>query len=263
MMTSTSKAGCLLTVVAVCALGGCDTSARLASGPVFDDFLGPAGAAPDAAMWTRDIGSSAEKGWEQGSLQTYTDSSDNLRLDGRGHLVIEARASGDGYSSGRLVTRGRVDFPYGTVSARIKFPAGHGIWPAFWMLGSNIGAVGWPRCGEIDIMELVNVGSNYHVALHGPGADADRSGDIADLTDDFHTYWMTRAENSVTVGVDATTLESFTPSSLPPHAEWVFDGPMHVLLNIAVGGDWPGPPDSSTKFPATMLVDWFRFEPLI
>jgi beta-glucanase (GH16 family) len=73
---------------------------------------------------------------------------------------------------------------------------------------------------------------------------------------------MTRAKNSVTIGVDGRTLESFTPSSLPPQAQWVFNGPMHVLLNVAVGGDWPGPPDRSTPFPATMLVDWFRFDPL-
>lgn len=232
-----------------------------ASRPLFDDFLGPAGAGPNPQYWSYDIGSSAAKGWERGSLQTYTDSLDNVRLDGQGNLIIEAIDSGGAYTSGRLTTRGKADMGYGLLTARIKFPSGQGIWPAFWMLGSNEAAVGWPQCGEIDLMELVNVGSQYHVNLHGPGADLESSGPIADLATGFHDYWMNRVPDSVTIGVDGTTLGEFTPSSLPPDSPWVFNGPMYALLNVAVGGDWPGPPNASTPFPSTMVIDWLRFEP--
>ena len=122
-------------------LVGVASAAPIASGSFIDDFLGPAGAAPNPANWTIDVGSSAEQGWERGSLQSYTDSPDNIRLDGFGNLVIEARKTGDGYTSGRISTRGKLDFPFGTISARIKMPAGQGLWPAFWMLGANIDAV--------------------------------------------------------------------------------------------------------------------------
>ena len=243
-------------------LVGSASAAPVASGPVFDDFIGPAGAPPDPAYWTADVGSSAEHGWERGSLQDYTDSPENIRLDGYGNLVIEARKSGSGYTSGRLVTRDRVAFPLGTISARMKLPAGQGIWPAFWMLGSNIDTVGWPGCGEIDIMELINTGTTYNVALHGPGSEIEKKGPIADLAADFHNYWMTRRHDSVTIGVDDATLATFTPESLPDGAPWVFKDPMFVLLNVAVGGNWPGPPDESTHFPAQMIVDWFSFQPL-
>lgn len=240
---------------------GMAAAAPIASGAFFEDFLGPAGSPPNPATWTIDVGSSAEHGWERGSLQTYSDSPDNVRLDGYGNLVIEARKTPDGYTSGRLSTKGKLDFPFGTISARMKMPAGQGLWPAFWMLGSNIDAVGWPQCGEIDIMELINTGSTYNVALHAPNADVEAKGGIADLSADFHNYWMNRGPDKVTVGVDGTTLATFTPASLPAESQWVFDKLMFVLLNVAVGGDWPGPPDQSTPFPAAMVVDWVSFEP--
>lgn len=237
-------------------------SVQVASQVVFDDFLGPEGSAPNPDLWVADVGSSAEKGWEQGSLQTYTDSPENIRLDGQGFLIIEARKSGDHYTSGRLVTRGKMNFPFGTVSARMKLPSGQGIWPAFWMLGSNIDTVGWPQSGEIDIMELVGSGTEYNVALHGPNADVEAKGHpVGDLTEQFHTYWVTREKDDITIGIDDFTLGAFTPESLPPGGQWVFNDPMFALLNVAVGGDWPGPPDQLTPFPVTMKVDWFRFDP--
>ena len=234
----------------------------LVSGPVFDDFSGPAGAPPNPDYWVTDIGPSSVHGWERGSLQTYTDSPDNVRLDGYGNLVIEARKSGDSYTSARLVTRGKLLFPPGTISARMKLPAGQGLWPAFWMLGADIDTVGWPGCGEIDIMELINTGSTYNVALHVPGADIEKKGDIEDLSRDYHNYWMTRTEDSITVGVDESTLATFTAASLPAQSPWVFNRPMFALLNLAVGGDWPGPPDDTTPFPAAISIDWFSFKPL-
>ncbi|WP_319454946.1 MULTISPECIES: glycoside hydrolase family 16 protein [unclassified Mycobacterium] len=237
------------------------------SGAVFDDFDGPTGAPPSSKYWTYDLG---HPGAAHEELQTYIESTDNIRLDGLGHLVIQALQTPTGYTSGRLVTRGKVNMLYGTIEARIKFPTGQGIWPAFWMLGSNMETVSWPQCGEIDIMELVNSGTTYYVTLHGPqgrsdylgGSGVGAEGAIADLTTDFHTYWVTWRPDSISIGVDGTTLEQFTPTSLPPGAQWVFnDNPMYALLNVAVGGDWAGPPDESTRFPATMLVDWFRYTP--
>jgi beta-glucanase (GH16 family) len=244
---------------------GCNAHARegaVISGPLFEDFLGPAGARPDPNHWTIDVGPSSERGWERGSLQTYTDSPDNIRLDGFGNLVIEARKVGEGYTSARVVTRGKLSFPLGTIAARIKFPAGQGLWPAFWMLGADIDTVGWPQCGEIDIMEIVNTASTYNIAMHGPGADVEKKGSIDDLSQDYHSYWVTRRADSVTVGIDTTAMATFTRESHPPGAPWVFDGPMFALLNLAVGGDWPGPPDASTPFPSAMIVDWFSFTPL-
>jgi beta-glucanase (GH16 family) len=242
--------------------------APMPPGSVFDNFLGPSGSRPNSALWAYDVGPYQDDG-----LQRYTMSPDNVRLDGHGHLVIQALRTPSGYTSARLVTRGKLAMLYGTMTARIKFPSGQGIWPAFWMMGSNTNEVGWPRCGEIDLMELVDNGRTYHVTLHGPQGGTDyfggvasgqvvgTSGPIADLTGDFHNYWVRWQPNSIVIGVDETTLGAFTPSSLPPGAQWVFNRPMYALLDIAVGGSWPGPPDASTPFPVAMLVDWFRYTP--
>lgn len=244
-------------VILLCVVGNATADTAV----IFDKFNGPKGAPPNSDIWVYDPGGPADH-----QLQTYTESTDNIRLDGKGHMVIQAQKAGDQYTSGRLVTRANV--LYGTISARIKMPSGQGIWPAFWLLGSDYPAVGWPQCGEIDIMELVNVGTAYYVTLHGPQGDSDyqpagvgNSGSMGDLSADFHEYWLKWRPESITIGVDGTTLGSFTPASLPAGAQWVFDHPMYVVLNVAVGGDWPGPPNDSTPFPAIMLVDWFRYTP--
>jgi beta-glucanase (GH16 family) len=256
---------CIILTVML-ALCSCSEQATATADTVFDDFDGPAGSPPNPKIWDYDLGG----GWGHGSeLQVYTNSSDNVRLDGQGHLVIQALKTSTGYTSGRLVTRGKLNVLYGTLVARIKFPARQGIWSTFWTVGSNIDSVGWPRCGEIDIMELVNVGTKYNVTLHGPQGESDylagagvaRSGPIADLTDDFHEYWMNWRQNGITIGVDGITLAEFTPASLPAGAQWVFNHPMYAVLSLAVGGNLPGPPTDATPFPATMLVDWFRYTP--
>ena len=158
---------------------------------------------------------------------------------------------------------------YGTMSASIQLPAGQGIWPAFWMVGTNIGTVGWPQCGEIDLIEIYSIPTHYRITLHGPSTQAPASGyqvqfngAIADLSQGFHNYWVTREQGRITAGIDSATLASFTPASMPPGGQWVFDNqPMYGLLNVAVGGDPVGPPNASTPFPAAMLVDWFRYTP--
>ena len=153
---------------------------------------------------------------------------------------------------------------YGTLVARIKMPAGQGIWPSFWMLGTAYQPVpgndGWPDIGEIDMMELVNNGDTYYVTLHGPqstptgttdyyggsssGNVVGNHGSVADLTADYHDYWVIRRPDEIIIGVDDKTLGVFTPASLPPGGQWVFNAPMFAILQISVGGPWPGPPDS-------------------
>jgi beta-glucanase (GH16 family) len=264
----------LLCVIVGISLTGCTEPIPARGEPnpsVFDDFSGPAGARPDPKLWAYDVGPSSVHGWEAGSVETYTDSPDNVRLDGQGHLVIEARRAGNTYTSGRLVTRGKLNMLYGRMSARIKMPTGQGLWSAFWLVGAD---ERWPDSGEIDVIELPSETTTYYTTVHGPisgtgghGIQDARSsytqfsGPIDDLSRDFHEYWVERRPEKITVGIDDQVLGVFTPSSLSPGSPWAYDHPMYALLNVAVGGDWPGPPDESTPFPAAMLVDWFRFDP--
>lgn len=237
-----------------------------ATGVVSDDFDAAAGTPPDSSLWGYDTGA----GWSN-ELQTYTDSTDNVYQDGSGHLVITAiRTPGGGYTSGRIKTQNRLAMGYGRVEARIQMPPGPGILPAFWLLGSNYPSVGHPKCGEIDIVEYVR--SVFHFTIHGPQDDGDYNGDdtgvsIAqtptfDPTTGFHTYWVQRSPDNITIGVDDMTTAVFTPDSLPAGATWVFNNqPMFAIVNFAVGGGWAGSPDATTTFPQSMLVDWFRYTP--
>ncbi|MCB0932669.1 MAG: family 16 glycosylhydrolase [Mycobacterium sp.] len=247
------------------------------AGTVSDAFNGAAGSQPNPSLWTINTGQ-----WIDSGVQTYTNSTENVRLDGQGNLVLEAHQAPDGYTSGEVITKGHLDMTYGTMTARIKFPAGQGMWPAFWMLGSTyshdtwdaLGPTGWPGAGEIDVMELINTGTTYHVALHGPqasdGADyyggsgefVGSAGPTPDLTTDYHDYWVIRAPDLIIIGVDDSRLGTFTPDSLPADGVWVFNQPMYAILNLAVGGTWPGPPDETTPWPSTMLVDSFKYTPL-
>jgi beta-glucanase (GH16 family) len=152
------------------------------------------------------------------------------------------------------------------VEARIKIPYGQGIWPAFWMLGADISAAGWPKCGEIDVME--NIGkepSIVHGTIHGPGYSG--NGGISapfsspagsPFSADFHTYAIEWWPDKIAFSVDNTLYATVTPASLPKGTAWVYNQPFFLLLNLAVGGDWPGNPDATTMFPQTMLVDWVR-----
>lgn len=234
---------------------GCTHAATVA----VDDFSGPYGAAPNPGIWGYTVGA----GWDQG-IQDYRTA--NAVLDGDGHLAITAMQNGTGYTSGRVGTANRLTLGYGRVSARIKMPNGQGLWPAFWLLGADHDAIGWPECGEIDIVEVVSDPTRYFVTIHGPRHDRSGpyevqfSGYTTDLSSGFHEYWVDRMPDRITIGVDGTTLATFTPESLPPDAAWVYNRPMSAILDMAVGGSWAGPPDASTRFPATMLVDWFRWE---
>jgi beta-glucanase (GH16 family) len=230
-----------------------------------DEFDQPDGSMPDFKKWGYDSGSG---GWGNNELQYYTSRTNNARIEG-GKLVIEAKLEnfdGQKHTSARLLTKGKWSWTYGRVEARIKIPRGQGMWPAFWMLGTDIGTVGWPACGEIDIME--NIGKEpglVHGTVHGPGysADAGISGPAslpggAAFADDFHLYGVEWETNRITWLLDGKSYFSITPTNLPPGKQWVYDKPHFLLLNLAVGGKWPGYPDATTIFPQQMIVDYVR-----
>jgi beta-glucanase (GH16 family) len=229
-----------------------------------ETFDGPEGAPPNTGYFDYDVGGG---GWGNHEKQLYMRATDNARLSGDGNLVIEARRDGSGYTSARLVTRDKVTFTSGLLEARIKMPEGNGLHPAFWLLGSNIDTVGYPFCGEIDIIEVVDSGEAYHNAIHGP-LKADPSsqwqqshdGDAgSNLADGFHTYQVYRDADLIQIGLDGKKVGEYTKASIAANERWVFDAPMYLILNVAVGGSWPKPVESSTVFPAAMLVDWIRF----
>jgi beta-glucanase (GH16 family) len=229
-----------------------------------DEFEGSAGQLPDAGNWRFDIGTD----WGNAQLEYDTDRPENVSLDGEGHLAIVARREayqGQDYTSGRINTSGLFDFTYGRVEARIQLPAGQGIWPAFWLLGANFPAVGWPACGEIDVMEYRGQEpAVVHGSLHGPGYFGAGAVTEAHERPDggydgaFHVFAVEWHEDEITWMIDGLPYHSVTPGDLPPGRPWVFDHPFFIILNVAVGGHFVGPPDASTPFPQTMLVDWVR-----
>jgi beta-glucanase (GH16 family) len=230
-----------------------------------DEFNQPDGSAPDTANWNYELGGD---GWGNAELEDYTDRTNNVRI-ADGKLVIEARREdygGSQFTSGRLQTRGKRSWTYGKFVARIKIPRGQGLWPAFWMLGTNITAVGWPKCGEIDIME--NIGrepDTVHGTIHGPGysGDAGIGGPVslpggAAVADDFHLFAVECDTNRITWSLDGRDYFQVCPTNLPAGRRWVFNAPKFLLLNLAVGGRWPGNPDETTVFPQPMIVDYVR-----
>lgn len=216
----------------------------------------------DLNNWTYDLGAG---GWGNGESQHYTDRPENARIE-NGMLVIEARQEryyGSYYTSARLKTQGLQEFQYGRIEARLRVPAGRGLWPAFWMLGSNFATVGWPDSGEIDIMEYVGREPDLILGtIHGPGY----SGALSlshwnrqdyDIADDFHTYAVEWDEEQITWFYDGEAYGTYTRSDVGER-EWPFDQPFFIILNLAVGGTLPGPIGLDTVFPAQYLVDYVR-----
>jgi endo-1,4-beta-xylanase len=229
-----------------------------------DEFNAAAGTSPDSTKWTYDIGAN---GWGNNELEDYTNSTNNAYQDGNGNLTIKAIKNADGtYTSARINTKGLFEFQYGKIEARIRIPFGQGIWPAFWMLGNDISSAGWPTSGEVDIME--NIGrepSIVHGTVHGPGySGANGIGAPYSLpnnsrfADDFHIYAVDWSPTSVAFSVDGVQYFQVTPDKIPSGAAWVYQHPFFIILNMAIGGTWPGYPDATTTFPQTMLVDWVR-----
>jgi beta-glucanase (GH16 family) len=234
-----------------------------------DEFDGRIASPPNPRKWVHEVGGG---GFGNNELQSYTAGNANSFLDGKGNLIIEARIEpttgpdkiSRDYSSARIVTRGRFTQTYGRFEARIKQPIGQGIWPAFWMLGDDIGKVGWPRCGELDIMEYrgqfpkVQVGS-----AHGPGYSGGQPKTkkielkTGTLADDYHVYRLDWEPGRIQWMLDGEVYHTLTPADLGDK-KWVFDHPFFVILNMAVGGNYGGNPDATTHFPQRLTVDWVR-----
>lgn len=254
----------ILSAVEVSRLGASVAPPR----PVWaDEFAGPAGTRPDSRSWTHEVGGG---GWGNDELQTYTRSRTNAALDGDGHLAIVARrrepgAEPGGFTSARLTTKGRVDVRYGAVEARIKVPPGQGLWPAFWALGIDLPRDSWPASGEIDLMEVIGSEPKVvHAGIHGPDehdgpyTTGGAARNIEPLDRAFHVYGARWIPGAIQFELDGRPYATVVQADLRSGQRWVFDAPFFLLLNIAVGGTWPGPPDGTTAFPATMLVDWVR-----
>lgn len=235
-----------------------------------DELDGPGASAVDATKWSFDLGGN---GWGNDELETYTSRTENAHLKG-GFLVIKAikgpftgpdNITRD-YTSARLLTKNKFSQAYGRFEARIKIPYGQGIWPAFWLLGDNIDTAHWPNCGEIDIME--NIGREpfiIHGTFHGPGYSGGSGVGAAytlpnsqKFSDDFHTFAVEWEPKVIRFYVDGSLYKTRTPADLPAGSSWVFDHPFFIILNVAVGGGWPGNPDTTTVFPQQMLVDYVR-----
>lgn len=230
-----------------------------------DTFDGPAGSAPDPEVWVPDVGGD---GWGNNQLEYDTDRLDNASLDGLGRLAITARAEAMGdnaYTSARLTTRGTFTHGAGRYEADLQIPAGKGLWPAFWLLGTGIDTTGWPGCGEVDVMEAKGEDPDTSYAtVHGPGYSG--AGGISDgytmtdgsLADGFHTFAVDIDPDHLAFWVDGDRVQTVRPGDLPTGTDWVFDGDWFLILNLAVGGNYVEAPDDSTPFPATLLVDAVR-----
>ena len=235
-----------------------------------DDFNGTDGSAPDAGKWAIQTGGG---GWGNNELESYTARPQNVQVSG-GNLIITALkedyTGSDGiarhYTSARMQTKGLFSQQYGRFEARIKIPKGQGMWPAFWMLGNNIDTAGWPACGELDIME--NIGKEpaiVHGTLHGTGyppegyTAAYTLPNGQNFSDDFHVFAAEWEPQQIRLYVDGTLYATDTKAASPQPANWPFDSqPLFMLLNLAVGGNWPGDPDGTTQFPQQMLVDYVK-----
>jgi len=235
-----------------------------------DEFNAAAGTAPNSSKWRFDTGGG---GWGNSEHQYYTNSTSNAAHDGNGNMVITARKENPSnyqcwygtcqYTSARLLTSGTFSQAYGRFESRIQIPRGQGIWPAFWMLGDDIGSVGWPQSGEIDVMENVGYEPNtVHGTIHGPGySGGSGPGGTYSIgqpfADGFHTFAVDWTPTAITWSVDGVNYQTKTTADTGGN-EWVFDHPFFMLLNVAVGGTWPGYPDASTQFPQQMKVDYVR-----
>lgn len=236
-----------------------------------DDFDGAALSAPDPEKWNVEV---RPRGHNQ-ELDYDTDRRDNSFLDGSGHLVLKAleeqfvdvngQVSAQPYTSARLNTRGKLEQAYGKFEARIQLPeGGKGVWPAFWLLGSDFEEIGWPRCGEIDILEMA--GSRPHEikgSLHGPGHSGAESLTRAYLLESgtfgeaFHTFALEWTETGMRWLVDGNVYHVRTPAGLASlNQPWVYDHPFYVIINLAIGGLFDGNPDDRTAFPQQMRIDY-------
>ncbi|HLF62951.1 MAG TPA: family 16 glycosylhydrolase [Saprospiraceae bacterium] len=216
-----------------------------------------------ATQWTYELGNGCAVGicgWGNNELESYTDEPANCRVE-EGKLTITALESSGSYTSSRIKTQNQAEIQFGRIDIRARLPKGQGIWPAIWMLGENITTAGWPACGEIDIMELVGhqpamvhgtVHYNSNGYMQSTGSKSLTEGDFSDR---FHVFTIVWDRNEITWYVDNKPFKTFTNTNI---SGYPFNKPFFFILNIAVGGNWPGSPDATTVFPQEMVVDYIR-----
>lgn len=228
-----------------------------------DEFDGPNGTAVDSSKWKSETGNNG--GWGNAELEYYTDSVNNCYQE-NGNLIIKAikeEKEGYDYTSARIITQGKFDFKYGKIEMKAKLPRGNGIWPAFWMLGSSFDTAGWPKCGEIDIMEHIGkMPSKVHGTLHAMGYSGnagitDSIKSKTSLYDNYHTYTLEWNEKGLKWYFDGKRYHEVDKEEIDSGI-WPFDDKFFILLNLAVGGYWPGYPDESSQFPQTYTIDYVR-----
>jgi beta-glucanase (GH16 family) len=214
---------------------------------------------PDSTNWAYDLGTGFN-GWGNNEIQYYTKSPENIYVKG-GKLIIEAEKKYGQWTSARLKTHGKKSWTYGKIVFRAKLPGGKGTWPALWMLGDNISTVGWPLCGEIDIME--HVGKNPGVvqsALHTPASHGDtinkNSKTVSTFDSKFHTYEALWTPDKIEFFVDGDSYYTYQPS-VKDKTTWPYDAPFYIIMNIAIGGGFGGEVDPALDF-ARMEVDYVR-----
>lgn len=246
-----------------------------------DEFNGARGTHVDSMKWRADSADGCPVGicgWGNQEKQFYSSARDNLALDGRGHLMLVARRASPGlecyygpcrYTSAKITTRGKLHVAPGLVTARIKLPAGQGLWPAFWMLGADYPNTPWPQCGELDVME--NHGSQPMTtssAVHGPGYSGktpfSHAAMLPRVSGGFHTFGVAWDSLRIRFFVDDRLHYTIERPDVERFGAWVFDQPFFVILNLAVGGTFDGDPRTDAILPATMLVDYVRvFRPAL
>ncbi len=234
-----------------------------------DEFNGAAGSLPDSSKWTIETGGG---GWGNHELESYSNRPENVEQRD-GNLLITARKepfTGSDkvqreYTSARLQTKNHFAQAYGRFEARMQLPSGKGVWPAFWLLGDNVDTAHWPNCGEIDVMEAIGDPHVIYSTLHGPGYSGKNgisakfplpAGQAVD--NGFHVYALEWSPERIRFLFDDHLIVERTPKDLPAGTRWVYDHPFFILLNLAVGGDWPGSPNEQTAFPKRLLVDYVR-----
>lgn len=231
--------------------------------------------APNPQNWNFEIGDGTAQGipgWGNNELQYYTDRPENVKVE-NGMLVITAREEsidGSSYTSARLTTQNLFEKQYGRFEARIKVPFGKGYWPAFWLLGNDCDMNPWPACGEIDVMEyLGDQPTVVFGSVHGPGYNAGESIskeyelDNGRFDTKFHVFGIEWSPNRINYYVDDVLYQSLTPEDIDEETDgegvWVFnDRPFYIIVNLAVGGSFPGNPNAETEFPQSMFVDYVR-----
>lgn len=234
-----------------------------------DEFNGANGSLPDSSKWSIETGGN---GGGNEELQTYTNRTENVQQR-NGYLVITARKESfrgpdkieRDYTSARLQTKGKFQVAYGRFEVSMQLPSGKGMWSAFWLLGNNVDKVGWPKCGEIDVAENIGDPRVIYSTLHGPGYSGGKGPSTryllparASVNSAFHRYSLEWSPKELQFYFDDNLIAERTPDSLPPGTYWIYDHPFFLLLNLAIGGIWPGSPDEKTIFPQSMMIDYVR-----